>query len=428
MSKLLKKTGALMLALAMVFTMIPFASVAAFAEDAEASVDNIEFCVNGEVKGYISREWLNENEMDEAQVFPQATKKEYGVVKYMIKQGVDLNKVFELFGYTEEQLGGSTIYLCEGTSMTGKNPLAVDHLIDSTRVMKGAWDTENSVDGRKFIKVSSKRYAEVTPILCTRVSASTYLTYDAACDALDSIDDEGFWSATKTSLAIGNSGDAYEGLDPAAPTQIDDPKGSKSAIDCNARYSINNFVRINIVTPVAESMTLDQSQLTFNKDAAQKVNVSFDPAGAAYTEPVVWSSDNEKIAKVDANGKVTPTGIGTCVVKAACGDLEETVDVTVNKVAFTPARVSGLKASNKYTRTASLSWTKVSKASGYVVAYKKSGAKSWSVKPATTKSAYSVKSLTKGKKYSFKVKAYRTVNGKKVYGAYSAIKTITIKK
>ena len=39
----------------------------------------------------------------------------------------------------------------------------------------------------------------------------------------------------------------------------------------------------------------------------------------------------------------------------------------------------------------------------------------------------SVKGLKSGKKYYVKIRAYRTINGKKVYGAYSKIKSITIK-
>ena len=37
------------------------------------------------------------------------------------------------------------------------------------------------------------------------------------------------------------------------------------------------------------------------------------------------------------------------------------------------------------------------------------------------------KKLKKGKKYYFKVRAYRTVSGKKVYGSYSAVKAAKAK-
>ena len=37
------------------------------------------------------------------------------------------------------------------------------------------------------------------------------------------------------------------------------------------------------------------------------------------------------------------------------------------------------------------------------------------------------KKLKKGKRYYFKVRAYRTVNGKKVYSSYSAVKSVRVK-
>ena len=50
------------------------------------------------------------------------------------------------------------------------------------------------------------------------------------------------------------------------------------------------------------------------------------------------------------------------------------------------------------------------------------------VKTVTSGSAVSFTntSLSRGKTYYYKVRAYRTVNGKKIYGAYSDIKYIKL--
>jgi len=39
---------------------------------------------------------------------------------------------------------------------------------------------------------------------------------------------------------------------------------------------------------------------------------------------------------------------------------------------------------------------------------------------------YTKSNLKKGTKYSFKMRAYKTVDGKKVYSSYSVVKTIKI--
>ena len=56
--------------------------------------------------------------------------------------------------------------------------------------------------------------------------------------------------------------------------------------------------------------------------------------------------------------------------------------------------------------------------------FKKS--KTVTVKKGSTVKA-TIKKLSKGKKYYFKVRAYKTVNGKKIYGAYSSVKSVKVK-
>lgn len=80
-------------------------------------------------------------------------------------------------------------------------------------------------------------------------------------------------------------------------------------------------------------------------------------------------------------------------------------------------------------RSFTASWKKVSGASGYTVYYstkKTSGFKSKTVK-GNSKVRYTVKSLKKGKTYYVKSRAYRTVNGKKVYGSYTSLVRVKAK-
>lgn len=96
--------------------------------------------------------------------------------------------------------------------------------------------------------------------------------------------------------------------------------------------------------------------------------------------------------------------------------------------ALTAAKITG---KNSAAKTASLTWKKINGATGYVVyrATSKSGTYK-AVKTITKATTVSYKDakLTKNKTYYYKVRAYRTVNKKKVYAPYSNIVSVKIKK
>lgn len=77
---------------------------------------------------------------------------------------------------------------------------------------------------------------------------------------------------------------------------------------------------------------------------------------------------------------------------------------------------------------ATLSWKKGT-CSGYEI-YMKSGNGSYkkiATLKGSSKVSYTKSKLTTGKTYSFKVRAFTTVNGKNVYGDFSAVKSVKIK-
>ena len=54
--------------------------------------------------------------------------------------------------------------------------------------------------------------------------------------------------------------------------------------------------------------------------------------------------------------------------------------------------------------------------------YHKKGLKKWHYKSTSSSSVY-IKKLKKGARYVIKVRAYRLVNGKRVYGKWSRLRT-----
>lgn len=99
------------------------------------------------------------------------------------------------------------------------------------------------------------------------------------------------------------------------------------------------------------------------------------------------------------------------------------------KTATAPAAVK-LKAVKKTGRSkVKLTWKKTTGATGYEIYMKTNNAgykKIKSISKAKTVS-YAKTGLKKGKTYSFRLRAYKTVNGSKIYGAYSNVKKIKLR-
>jgi fibronectin type 3 domain-containing protein len=99
-----------------------------------------------------------------------------------------------------------------------------------------------------------------------------------------------------------------------------------------------------------------------------------------------------------------------------------------------PALAKGkiVSAKNVKAKSAKITWNKVTGADGYVI-YKSSTNKSGSFKVLKTiKSGktvtYTNTNMKKGETYYYKVKAYRVVDGKRVYGVASPSKSVKITK
>ena len=81
-------------------------------------------------------------------------------------------------------------------------------------------------------------------------------------------------------------------------------------------------------------------------------------------------------------------------------------------------------------RKATVKWSRVSGASGYQVVRslkKSSGFKTAKTVTSGSRTYYVNKKLKKGKTYYFKVRAYRKVSGKKIYGSYSTVKAVRVR-
>ena len=97
-----------------------------------------------------------------------------------------------------------------------------------------------------------------------------------------------------------------------------------------------------------------------------------------------------------------------------------------DEIAAKDLMVSGLKVTSK-AKKFTVKWKKNSEADGYQVQYKLKSAKKYKTLKNTTALKVTSKKLKKGKKYQFKVRTYKNVNGTKVYGKWSSVKTCKCK-
>lgn len=101
------------------------------------------------------------------------------------------------------------------------------------------------------------------------------------------------------------------------------------------------------------------------------------------------------------------------------------------KIGVSATAPASLKATSK-SKKVNLSWKKVDQASGYEVyrATSKDGkyTKIKTITNAKTLKYVDSKKLKTGKKYYYKVRAYKRAGGKKYYTAYSSIKSVKVKK
>lgn len=98
----------------------------------------------------------------------------------------------------------------------------------------------------------------------------------------------------------------------------------------------------------------------------------------------------------------------------------------VKKVAA-PSKPTKVKVKNNKKKTATVTWSKVSGAKGYRVQYAYSAPFSKKTKTVST-NKFVAKKLKKKKTYSFRVRAYKMNGKKKLYGKWSKVVRIKIKK
>ena len=111
--------------------------------------------------------------------------------------------------------------------------------------------------------------------------------------------------------------------DIASNNILTSPNGTEYILKVDDNGNLSTEIKPIICT----SVSLNQSDLTFNSNSEQTLTATFTPVNTS--EAKVWSSSKESVAKV-TNGIVTPVSNGQCTIKITCGTKSATCSVVVN--------------------------------------------------------------------------------------------------
>lgn len=139
---------------------------------------------------------------------------------------------------------------------------------------------------------------------------------------------------------------------------------------------------------------------------------------------------DKKIATVTKKGKVTFKKYGTTTITVkAKGNACYKAATKKIRITVTPKKISISKASSRKAKTMAVRWKQDKSVTGYQLAYamdsKFKGAEKVTLKGAKTNSG-TVQKLRAGKKYYVRVRAYKKVGSKTIYGDWSKTKTVKI--
>ncbi|MCI9598504.1 MAG: hypothetical protein HFE75_14695, partial [Firmicutes bacterium] len=197
-----------------------------------------------------------------------------------------------------------------------------------------------------------------------------------------------------------------------------------SGISAACEITVNPIVEDPIAEkPIkAKKITLNANRVTLEEDASYMLKASVAPEGTT-NKAIEWTTSDAKIATVGETGTIKAICAGNAVITATAKDgsgAKATCQVKVDPVF---SKIS-MKAASTGHDSIKLSWSKDKKADGYRVYRRTAENKNFKAIADTKKQGYVDKKLATGQKYAYKVRTYRTIGNKKVYGRYSTIKSV----
>ncbi len=250
----------------------------------------------------------------------------------------------------------------------------------------------------------------------------TALTKVVLPSSVKTIDEAAFWYCTgmkkivipASVTSIGK--DAFKGCDALTAYTTEGSYGEEY---------IKGLANVKPGYRYAKSMTLNYTSLEVGLTAERQLKVTLSPS-PLYSSKVTYKSSDTSVVTVSSSGKVKAVGIGKAVITVTTADgskISKKINVTVN-----PQKVKTLKQSSITTNSVSLSWSKITKATGYKLYKYSADKKTWECISTTTKTSYTDKKVSMGDTAKYKVRAYTKTSAKTYYGEYSSTLTVVMAK
>jgi len=97
-----------------------------------------------------------------------------------------------------------------------------------------------------------------------------------------------------------------------------------------ASNGITGMAVVVVIAPEAEVMTFQEEEITLDLGEVFELIPSFIPRDAGLTEPIHYTSANERVATVTSQGKISAVGPGTTTITGRSGDVSAEIKVTVS--------------------------------------------------------------------------------------------------
>ena len=215
-------------------------------------------------------------------------------------------------------------------------------------------------------------------------------------------------------------------------TAVGNGTATITATSVSGNYTATVAVTVKIPVEI-EKISIEAEKETLTKiGESTELKVKIEPENAD-AQKLIWKSDNEMIAAVDENGKVTAIGNGTAIITVTTEDGKNTASITITvKIPDEPVinKTKGfgrlkVRSVNQTKTSITLEWSKLDGVDGYLVYGNRcnTSTKTYKYKKLATITngrTWTHKNLKKGTFYKYIVKVYRIVDGKKVVTDTSA--------